>query len=194
MRATAMSIQRLLTDLRFNLASGARLALGLPVRLLLFRVGVAQLLALVGVDIAISIVIDRLRSGPSAVFSMHAIVYEGFIITVLLMFALLLAATMRQPHLRLAIPVLTLASEPMLSVLSVLLTLRRRADHRLRLPGAVDRLLGAHVLGGVRLLASRGHRADAAASGLSGALARRRVSAASRDPDFDVVLPAVVVP
>jgi len=123
MYASPMSMQRVLKDLRFNLASGARLALGLPVRLLLFRVGVAQLLALVGVDVAISIVIDRLRSGPDAVFSLHAIVYEGFIIAVLLLFALLLAATTRQPHLRLAIPVLTLASEPMLSVLSVLLTL-----------------------------------------------------------------------
>jgi hypothetical protein len=79
--------------------------------------------------------IDFMRAGPDPVLSTYAIVYEGFMGAVLLLIGALLSAVCRQPHLKLAIPVIVLASEPALSLLSLILTL----------PGAHGRLLGYSI-------------------------------------------------
>jgi hypothetical protein len=121
-----------LLDLRRNLASGARLAFGLPVDLLAFRVSVRQFVLLLCLDIAIGVLIDYLRAGPEPLLSMRAIVYEGFMTAVLLLLALVMSAAFRQPHLKLAVPVLVLAGEPWLSLFTLIL----------ELPGAQGGLLG----------------------------------------------------
>jgi hypothetical protein len=116
-------VKRALADLGRNLVSGLRLAFALPVGLLDFRISIRQFVLLVAIDILCSIGTDYLHAGPEPVFSLQAVVYEGFIIAVLLLIAVLLAAAFRQRHLRLALPVIVLASEPAIDVLGLMLTL-----------------------------------------------------------------------
>ena len=106
-----------------NIRSGLRLALGLPVSLLDFRVSVRQLFLVLLFNVAIGALVDYVRAGPDPVLSTYAIVYEGFMAAVLLLMGAVLSAAFRQPHLRLAVPLLVLAGEPVLSVLSLILTL-----------------------------------------------------------------------
>ncbi len=115
-----------------NIRSGLRLALGLPVSLLEFRVSVRQFLVVFLFNIAIGVLVDYVRAGPDPVLSTHAIVFEGFMGAVLLLIGALLSAAFRQPHLKLSVPVVVLASEPVLSLLSLILTL----------PGAQGGLFG----------------------------------------------------
>jgi hypothetical protein len=119
-------------DLWRNLRAGLRLALGLPAALLEFRIGVWQLVLVFAFNVALGALVDYVRAGPAPVLSMYAVVYEGFMAAVLLLIAALLGAMFRQPHLRLALPVIVLASEPILSLVSLMLTL----------PGAQGRLFG----------------------------------------------------
>ena len=114
---------QLLRDFWRNLRSGLRLAFGLPVSLLAFRVTPSQLVLFLAIDVLGDVLIDYLRTDPRAVFSAHAIVYEGFLAAVLLLTGAALSAAYRQPHLRLAIPVVVLASLPALDLLQLLLTL-----------------------------------------------------------------------
>jgi hypothetical protein len=110
-------------DLGRNLSSGLRLAFGLPVLFLAFRVSVRQLLLLLGISVLIGATNDYVRAGPEPVLSLHAIVYEGFDAAVLLLIGAALSAAFKQPHLKLALPVIVLASDPALGVLNLILAL-----------------------------------------------------------------------
>jgi hypothetical protein len=121
--AAISSTGQALSDLGRNLKAGLRLAFGLPVSLLSFRVTIRQLLLLIVLSMLVGAVNDYLRAGPGATLSMHAIVYEGFENAVLLLTGALLAAAYRQPHLRLAIPVIVLAGVPALGIANLILAL-----------------------------------------------------------------------
>ncbi len=112
-----------LADLWRNLVAGFRLAFGLPVPLLSFRVSVRQLLLLLALSVLIGATNDYVRAGAHPLLSVNAIVFEGFDAAVLLLIAVVLAAAFRQPHLRLALPVIVLASEPALGVVNLVLAL-----------------------------------------------------------------------
>ena len=116
-------MKQLLFDFWRNLRSGLRIAFGLPVSLLAFRVTIGQLLLLFGIDVLADLLIDFLRAGPYPLFSTHAIVYEGFLAAVLLLTGAVLGALYRQAHLKLAVPVLVLSSVPALDLLQLILTL-----------------------------------------------------------------------
>jgi len=115
--------RQVLVDLGRNLVAGFRLAFGLPVSLLSFRVSVRQLLLLLALGVLIGATNDYVRAGPQPLLSVHAIVFEGFDVAVLLLIAAALAAAYRQPHLRLALPVIVAASDPALGVVNLLLAL-----------------------------------------------------------------------
>ena len=127
--------RQVLVDLGRNLVAGFRLAFGLPVSLLSFRVSVRQLLLLLALGILIGATNDYVRAGPQPLLSVHAIVFEGFDVAVLLLIAAALAAAYRQPHLRLALPVIVAASDPALGVVNLLLAL----------PGNQDGLFGYSI-------------------------------------------------
>ncbi|HEX5864347.1 MAG TPA: C13 family peptidase [Casimicrobiaceae bacterium] len=110
-------------DLGRNLKSGLRLAFGLPISLLQFRVSVRQLLLLLFIGVLIGAANDYLRAGEHPILSMRAIVYEGFEAAALLLSSAVLSAAFRQPHLKLALPVLVLAGDPALGLLNVILAL-----------------------------------------------------------------------
>jgi len=112
-----------LVDLWRNLVAGFRLAFGLPVSLLSFRVSVRQLLLLLALSVLIGATNDYVRAGPHPLLSVNAIVFEGFDAAVLLLIGVVLAAAFRQPHLRLALPVIVLAGEPALGVVNLVLAL-----------------------------------------------------------------------
>ncbi|TMH56388.1 MAG: hypothetical protein E6H53_15120 [Betaproteobacteria bacterium] len=115
--------RQVLVDLGRNLVAGFRLAFGFPVSLLSFRVSVRQLLLLLALGMLIGATNDYVRAGPQPLLSVHAIVFEGFDVAVLLLIAAALAAAYRQPHLRLALPVIVAASDPALGVVNLLLAL-----------------------------------------------------------------------
>ena len=110
-------------DLGRNLSGGLKLAFGLPVSLLAFRVSIRQLLLLLLIGVAIGAANDYVRAGAHPVFSMNAIVYEGFEAALLLLIAAVLAGAFHQPHLRLALPVVVLSSDPALGVVNLILAL-----------------------------------------------------------------------
>jgi hypothetical protein len=110
-------------DLWRNLGSGLRLAFGLPVSFLAFRVSVRQLLLLLCIGVLIGATNDYVRAGAHPMLSLHAIVYEGFDAALLLLVGAVLSAAYRQPHLKLALPVIVLASEPALGVVNLILAL-----------------------------------------------------------------------
>jgi hypothetical protein len=116
-------IRQPLGDLARNLKSGLRLSFGLPVSMLRFRISVRQLLLLVVIGVAIGAANDYLRAGPHPVLSLQAIVYEGFDAALLLLIAAVLSGAFGQPHLKLALPVIVLASDPALGILNLLLAL-----------------------------------------------------------------------
>ena len=126
---------QILLDFWRNFVSGLRLAFGLPVALLGFRVTVRQLLLFFGLDVLGDVCVDYLRAGHHPFFSAHAIVYEGFMGAILLLTGAVLSAAYRQPHLKLAIPVVALASIPALDLLEFILTL----------PGTQGVLLGFSI-------------------------------------------------
>jgi peptidase C13-like protein len=121
--AALSSAGHALSDLWRNLKAGFRLAFGLPVSLLSFRVSIRQLLLLTVLGVLVGVINDYVRAGPGAVFSTHAIVYEGFEAAVLLLTGAMLSAAYRQPHLRLAIPVIVLAGVPALGIANLILAL-----------------------------------------------------------------------
>jgi hypothetical protein len=111
------------TDLWRNLLSGLRLAFAMPVSLLSFRVSVRQLIALALLGFLTDAMVDYVRAGADSVLSLHAIVYEGFDTALLLLVSAVLSAAFRQPHLKLALPVIALAAQPVLGLFGVILTL-----------------------------------------------------------------------
>ncbi len=122
MKATSAVVQTAI-DLGRNLKSGLRLAFALPVSLLAFRVSVRQLIVLGALSILIGAMVDYVHAGPHPLLSPHAIVYEGFSAVLLLLIAAVLSAAFSQPHLKLALPVIVLASEPVLGLFSLILML-----------------------------------------------------------------------
>ncbi|HEV8256545.1 MAG TPA: C13 family peptidase [Casimicrobiaceae bacterium] len=122
MTATS-SVTQAWIDFWRNLKSGLRLAFGLSVSLIAFRVSVRQLLLLFCLGVLIGVTNDYVRAGTQPTLSMHAIVYEGFIAATLLLMAVVLSAVFKQPHLKLALPVIVLASDPALGVLNLILAL-----------------------------------------------------------------------
>jgi hypothetical protein len=119
----ASPVRQASIDFLRNLQSGLRLAFGLRVSLLAFRVSVWQLLLLLCLGVLIGVTNDYVRAGAHPTLSLHAIVYEGFEAASLLLTGALLSAAFRQPHLRLALPVIVLASDPALGVLNFILAL-----------------------------------------------------------------------
>ena len=118
-----------------NIRSGLRVAFGLPVSLSAFRISVRQLFLVFCFNVAVGALVDYVRAGPDPVLSTYAIIYEGFMVAVLLLMGALLSAACEQPHLKLALPVIVLASEPALSALWFILTL----------PGTYGVLLGYRI-------------------------------------------------
>lgn len=111
----------LLRDLLRNVGRGARIAFGLPVTRLDFRIGVPQLLALFVFSALVDLAVDWAQQEPGAVFTMHGLVGEAFFGAVLMLLAALLARAFRQPSYALALPVIVLASEWPLQIVRVLL-------------------------------------------------------------------------
>ncbi|MEP6997691.1 MAG: C13 family peptidase [Betaproteobacteria bacterium] len=111
----------LLRDLFRNLGCGGRIAFGLPVERLDFRIGVPQLLALFVFSALVDLGVDWMQSEADAVFTMHGLVGEMFFGAVLMLLAALLARAFRQPGYGLALPVIVLASEWPLQIARVVL-------------------------------------------------------------------------
>jgi len=99
-----------LRDLGRNVAFGARVPFGLPVKLLDFRIGVTQLLALFVFSALVDLAVDWLQREPDALFTMQGLVGEMFFGAVLMLLAALLSRAFRQPAYALALPVIVLAS------------------------------------------------------------------------------------
>ncbi|HEX8012926.1 MAG TPA: C13 family peptidase [Casimicrobiaceae bacterium] len=129
------SASRAAIDFGRNLASGLRLALGLPVSMLSFRVSVRQFVLLLLLGVLIGATNAYVRAGEQPILSPHAIVFEGFDAALLLLIGAVLAWAYRQPHLRLALPVIVAASDPALGVVNIVLGL----------PGAQGELFGYSV-------------------------------------------------
>lgn len=108
-----------LASLIRNLASGLRLALFLPVARLGFRIDLAQLLLLVTVSAGIDVGVDWVRYGADGEFSWLGLGNEVFSAGLLLLVSAALALAFRQPPMALALPVLVLASFPLLQLLRV---------------------------------------------------------------------------
>ena len=111
------------------------MAFGLPVSFPAFRVSVRQLLVLLCIGVLIGATNDYVRAGAHPMLSLHAIVYEGFDAALLLLVSAILSAAYRQPHLKLALPVIVLASEPALGIVNLILAL----------PGNQGSLLGYRI-------------------------------------------------
>jgi hypothetical protein len=110
-----------------NLASGVRLALFMRVDSQSFRVSATQLVLLVLVSAAIDIDADWLRATGDARFSLAGLQGELFALGLLALTAAVLAAARRERSLYLALPVVILASFPIVQVVHLLPDLPRAA-------------------------------------------------------------------
>jgi hypothetical protein len=113
MRATLNALGR-------NLAAGLRLALFMRVDASAFRVSAAQLVLVVLVSAAIDIDADWLRAPADARFSALGVHGELFALGLLALCAALLAAWRGERSLYLALPVVVLASFPVVQVVHLL--------------------------------------------------------------------------
>jgi hypothetical protein len=111
-----------------NVAAGARTALFLPVSRLAFRVDLLQLFLLFVLSAAMDIARDIVHTGPERVFSLQGAGTEFFGAGMLMSVAIVLALAYRQRALVLALPVLVLASLPVLMVALELPLLLRAHD------------------------------------------------------------------
>jgi len=100
-----------LRDVGRNLALGGRIAFGLPVARLDFRIGVPQLLVLFVFSALVAVGVDWIEREPGAVFSLQGFVGEAFFGALLMLFAALLSRAFLQPGYLLALPVIVLASQ-----------------------------------------------------------------------------------
>lgn len=99
-----------------NLAAGVKLALFLPVGKLAFRIGLGQLLALFAVSALCDVAADAMRYGADGTFSWYGLGSEVFSGGLLLLASAVFALFRRDRSLTLAIPVIALASFPVLQV------------------------------------------------------------------------------
>jgi hypothetical protein len=99
-----------------NLLSGLQLALFMPVDRLRFRFDVAQVLLLFLVSAIIDIGGDYLRAAPPREFAIEGAASELYSGALLLLCAAIIAVACRQRQLVMAIPVLVLASVPIVQI------------------------------------------------------------------------------
>jgi len=125
--SAAERMRGVLHALGHNLASGVRLALFMRVGAPSFRVSATQLVLLVLVSAAIDIDADWLRAAGDARFSMAGLQGELFALGLLALTSAVLAAARRERPLYLALPVVILASFPVVQVVHVLPDLPRAA-------------------------------------------------------------------
>lgn len=109
-----------LANLWRNLCAGLRLACFRRVDRLAFRVDVVQLLLLFGLSAAIDIVGDWFRAPPPRAFSPLGAGSELYYGALLLLASALVALFNKQRHVALALPVLVLASLPVVQALHYL--------------------------------------------------------------------------
>ena len=119
-----MTMRALARGLLADLAAGFRLALFLPVRRIAFRVGLPELLALFVVSALVQIGADALRYGEGATFSWYGLGNEVFSGGLLLATSAVLALFNRDRALATAIPVIVLASFPILQIANAMPWLR----------------------------------------------------------------------
>ena len=103
-----------------NLAAGLRLALFLPVGRASFRISVTQLLLVVALSAAIDIDADWVRAAHEARFSLLGLHGEIFALGLLALVSAILAIIRRDGELYLALPIVVLASFPLVQVVHVL--------------------------------------------------------------------------
>lgn len=104
------------SDLLANLRAGARLACFLTVERSAFRIGPAQLVLLAVVSALLDNGADWIRAQPGAVLDWAALGAEFASLAVLVVVAALLAWLVREPDLSLALPIVVLASFPLVQV------------------------------------------------------------------------------
>ena len=107
-----------LTSLARNLVAGLRLALFLPVSRLAFRIDLAQLVLLFVFSALIDVGGDWLRTGDDREFSLLGLGTELYSGALLLLGSAILALLWRQRTLALAIPVIAMASVPLVQALN----------------------------------------------------------------------------
>lgn len=108
-----------------NLAAGLRLALFLPVTRGAFRLSVVQLVLIVIVSAAIDIDADWVRAAHEARFSLLGLHGEIFALGLLAFASALLAILRRDAALYVALPIVVLASFPLIQIAHVLPDLPR---------------------------------------------------------------------
>lgn len=113
----AASVRQPLANLLRNLRAGLRLAAFLRVERLAFRIDLPQVLLLFVVSALIDIVGDALRIDEPRIFSLFGAGSELYAAALLLFTSAIIALLNRQRDLALAIPVLVLASLPVVQVL-----------------------------------------------------------------------------
>ena len=111
-----------------NLAAGLRLALFLPVERARFRISVTQLLLVVVLSAAIDIDADWVRAAHEARFSLLGLHGEIFALGLLALASATLAILRRDGELYLALPIVVLASFPLVQIVHVLPDLPRLAN------------------------------------------------------------------
>ena len=109
-------MRRVLSDLSRNLVAGARLALGLRVSVLSFRVNLGSLVALLVVGVALDIAFGWVRLGTGARFTYFGLQDASVTTGVFLFVTAIVALALKQPHLMLTVPVLAFAASPMLQI------------------------------------------------------------------------------
>ena len=117
MTSAAATVRHSLANLLRNLRAGLRLAAFLRVERLAFRIDLPQLLLLFGVSALIDIVGDALRIDEPRMFSLFGAGSELYAAALLLFTSAIISLINRQRDLALAIPVLVLASLPVVQVL-----------------------------------------------------------------------------
>jgi hypothetical protein len=102
-----------LSALVANLRAGARLALFLRVARLDFRIDARALVLLVVFSALVDIGVERVLAGPDALLDLAAVGGELASLAILVLVAALLGAAFRDASLALALPVIVLASMPL---------------------------------------------------------------------------------
>jgi len=103
-----------------NLAAGLRLALFMPVERVGFRLSAGQLVLIVLVSAAIDIDADWVRAARDARFSILGLHAEVFALGLLALTSAVIAILRRDTELYLALPIVVLASFPLLQVVHAL--------------------------------------------------------------------------
>ena len=101
-----------------NLGAGLRLALFVKVRRLGFRFGLAPLLGLFVVSALVDVGADWLRYGEDGAFSWYGLGNEILSGGILVAMSAVLALLFRERSLAMAVPVITLASFPLLQIVN----------------------------------------------------------------------------